>query len=543
MANFDDLIDQLAFGKAAQKTGPCLGLYLSPEVVYVSDTHLQNGIIVVDHLVRIPVPVPEKAPATAQLATGTLNTDFLNDNAKLIALIKQSMGSIKWTSKDVVVTLSHHLGLLRYFIMPVIERRFWSSAVPLEAKKYIPIPFEALSHDFQIMPLPPDAANKPRQGALISVTQRKNLANITALMEGLGLNMVGMEVAPCSVLRVWETLDKPRAGKTHCQVHFDGGSIRILLADKGLPVFFRELFLGKETQLGDLRKIDLSGCINFAQKQLGVGQVGQAFVSGGIPNLAEWQDAFSKEIGVAAAVQDTPQRLGIKGGDWGGYAAIGASLRQLAPTSITLDLGQIGKISEDERRTARDILIASAALALFFMVAGTCRSLSYHRRARELAKYKQDAGVEAILVGKQAADIEAMLQLMRVQAQGAQIAANDSVKTTALLKDVVDALPDNAWLTDIHYKNPLVRGSGDSIEMNAGGRAKDSTMAAEQDLSFEFRDKLLKTPSLGKVLSEIQVSVTGKPVNDDPASGMDPSALQQQLEERTQFTVTMKKKP
>jgi hypothetical protein len=38
-----------------------------------------------------------------------------------------------------MVTLSHHLGLLRYFAMPAIDRRFWKTSVPLEAKKYIPI--------------------------------------------------------------------------------------------------------------------------------------------------------------------------------------------------------------------------------------------------------------------------------------------------------------------------------------------------------------------------------------------------------------------
>ena len=161
--------------------------------------------------------------------TGTLNTDFLNENTKLTALIKQSMSSITWNSKNVMVTLSHHLGLLRYFTMPAIDRRFWTNAVPLESKKYIPIPFDALSHDFQIVPLGPDAAGRPRQGALICVTQKKNIANISALIEALGLKMLGMEVAPCSVMRLWK---RPHAtpGKTH-PVHFDGGIIRILLAD------------------------------------------------------------------------------------------------------------------------------------------------------------------------------------------------------------------------------------------------------------------------------------------------------------------------
>ena len=543
MPNIDDLIDQLAFGKTAPKPGPVLGMYLSPEVIYLAETHFDKGGIVVDHLVRIPVPAPEKPAAApgAPTATGTLNTDFLMNNEKLTALIKQSMGSIKWGTKDVFVTLSHHLGLLRYFAMPTVDRRFWQAAVPLEAKKYIPIPFDALSHDFQIVPLPPDASNKPRQGALISVTQRKNLANVSQLLAGLDLKLIGMEVAPCSVLRMWEALDQPRQGKTHCQVHFDGGSIRILLADKGLPIFFRELFLGKDTSLGDLRKIDLSGCTSFATKQLGSGQVGQAFVSGNVANLPEWQDAFSKELGITTEVHDTPTRLGIKGGDWGGYAAIGASLRLLTASPITLDLGQVGKITEDERKTARDILFASFAVAIFFGVVGLYRSFSYTYKARELATYATDADVDAVFSNKGPADIEQMLAVMNKQASVAGVASNDPVKTTVLLQDLVNSMPENTWLTDIHYKNPLTKDNINVLALELTGRAKGPSVSTEQDLAFEFRDKLLKSAALGKVFPEIQVSVTGKPVDIDQSKAMTPEALQAMLEERTLFQATMKK--
>jgi hypothetical protein len=541
MANLDDMIDQIAFGKTAPKAGPVLGMYLSPEVIYLAETHFEKGQIAVDHLVRIPVPAPEKA-AASPAATGTLNTDFLMNNEKLTALIKQSMGSIKWGTKDVFVTLSHHLGLLRYFAMPAIDRRFWNSAVPVEAKKYIPIPFDALSHDFQVVPLPPDASNKPRQGALISVTQKKNLANVSDLLKGLDLKLIGMEVAPCSVLRLWESMDKDRAGKTHCQVHFDGGSIRILLADKGLPVFFRELFLGKEAQMSDQRKIDLAGCASFAQKQLGAGQLGQVFVSGGIPELAQWQDAFGKELGTTAAVHDTPARLGIKGGDWGGYAAIGASLRLLSQGPITLDLGQVGKISDDERKTARDLIFGSAALALFFAVVGLYRSFSYSYRARELQKYQVEPEIEAVFAGKGALDIEGMLRLMTVQGQGARIAQNDPIKATALLQDLVNAMPDNTWLTDIHYRNPVVKNLNDTVTLAVSGRAKGPSVSAEQDMAFSFRDKLLKSPILGKVFPEVQVSVSGKPVDIDSSKSLDPETLQERLEERTTFQATMAKK-
>ncbi|MCX5795116.1 MAG: hypothetical protein NTY77_06455, partial [Elusimicrobia bacterium] len=283
--HWDEIIEKVAFGQTAPKLSSTLGMYLSPDTIYIAQTNMErSGKLVVEHLVRIPVPIPAEKKDAGTM-TGTLNTSFLTENQKLGTLIQQSMSQFKWSTKHVMVTLSHHLGLLRYFTMPTIERRFWKSAVPVEAKKYIPIPFEALSYDYQIIPLPPDAANRARQGTLIAVTQKQNLANISAMLQNLGLSIAGMETAPCSALKLWQALDKSVGGAAYCQVHFDGGNVRILVADKGFPVFFREVFLGEEANVSDQRKLDLGGCITFAQKQLAVGAVGHVAISGSTASL------------------------------------------------------------------------------------------------------------------------------------------------------------------------------------------------------------------------------------------------------------------
>ncbi|HEX4046770.1 MAG TPA: pilus assembly protein PilM, partial [Elusimicrobiota bacterium] len=286
MSKLDALVEQLAFGADPAKGGSCLGLYLSPEVVYLSETHSAAGKLVVDHMVRIPIPVESKAAG----ATATMNTDFLADPAKIGGMIRQSMSQLRWNSKNVRVTLSHHLGLLRYFAMPGMDRRFLRSAVPLEAKKYIPIPFDVLAHDFSAAPLPSDATGKQRLGILIAVTQKKNIANVQGLLASLGLTLVGLEVAPCSVLRLWQTADPQKDGSAYAHVHIDGGSVRIMVVDHGVPVFFREVFLGADAGAADMRKIDLSGCLAFVQKQLGLATVSRLHVSGnlaGLPALAE----------------------------------------------------------------------------------------------------------------------------------------------------------------------------------------------------------------------------------------------------------------
>lgn len=539
----EDIVEQLAFGKTTRKEGACLGMYLSPETIYIAETRVEKGKIAVDHLVRIPVPIPESTAKGGGPSTSSLNTDFLNDNVKLGVLIRQSMSQIRWNTKDVMVTLSHHLGLLRYFSMPAIERRFWKSAVPLEAKKYIPIPFDALAHDYQVSPFPPDAANKARQGALVAVTQKRNLANVIALLEGLGLILVGMEVAPCSVLRVWESLDRNMQGRTHCQVHFDGGNIRILLADKGLPVFFRELFLGSDAALSDIRKVDLGGCVTFAQKQLAVGQLAQVRVSGTNSSLRGWQDAFSQELGVPVAAQDTAGMLGIKGGDWGGYAAIGASVRFSTPTSIMLDLGKVGKISDEEKRTATDIFIAATLLTAWFLVVGLFRQFVYTAKSRELNQYQRDPAIEQVFSGRSKEDIDEMFKEMAEQVRITAIVSSERIKVSDVMRDVVNSLPEKVWITRMALSNPMENagaagGRGLMLELN--GHAVAATVGQEQDLALKFRDKLQSAPVIGKMLPDIQMSVSGKPVAVDTSQAMDPDQLARNLEQRTTFTVVAK---
>lgn len=548
MADIDELIGQLAFGQVTPKLNSCLGLYLSPETVYISETHFVKDKLVVDHLIRIPVPPPDApkgdgktvGPGTAS----TLNTDFLMDNAKLGALIRQSMSQVRWNSKTVMVTLSHHLGLLRYFTMPSIDRRFWRSSVPLEAKKYIPIPFDALSHDYQVIPLPPDAAGKARQGALIAVTQEKNLPNIKTLLEGLGLTVVGMEVAPCSVLRMWHSLEKTAQDTPYAQVHFDGGNVRILVSDKGLPVFFREVFLGADATVADQRKIDLGGCISFAERQLGVGKLPRIRISGSNNWLAAWQEAFTQETGIPATVQDTAGMLGIKGGDWGGYAAIGSSLRHLAPTVMTLDLGAIGRISDEEKKVARDVLIISVLLALVIGVYGIAQNMIYKYRARELATHKREPEMEAVVAGRASIEVESMLKLMGAQADMVGDMGRPTSKLTSFLTDIVDSLPEKVWLNSMLFSNPFHRTERVGATVSLGGHAVAPTTGQEQELAFKFKDALMQTPVLGKNFTDLQPSVSARTstenerTSDAAAAALDPGAFSEKQEQRTSFTIT-----
>ena len=536
--NWDALIENVAFGKTTPKLSSTLGMYLSPDTIYIAQTSAEkSGKLRVEHLVRIPVPVPEgKAGGTM---TGTLNTSFLTENQKLGNLIQQSMSQFKWSTKHVMVTLSHHLGLLRYFTMPAIERRFWKSAVPVEAKKYIPIPFEALNYDYQCIPLPPDGSNRARQGTLIAVTQKQNLANIAAMLQGLGLSIAGMEIAPCSTLKLWQAINPGTGGASYCQVHFDGGNVRILVADKGFPVFFREVFLGEEANLADQRKLDLGGCITFSQKQLAVGALSGVSISGSTANLAAWKDAFSRELGLPVAVQDTPALLGIKSGDWGGYSAIGASLRFQIPSAVTLDLGAVGRVTEDEKTVARDFLALSGTLAAGLLLIGLIKFGIYSYRASEFKSLKRDRLIEEVFRGKSEADIQELFRKMRAQNDLAMnLCGSDRVKMVDVIKDVVEALPEKSFIYKLAVTRPVAAGLNLAPSLGITGHAVGENTAQEQDMSFRFRDQLMKSPAAGKIFRDLKMTVQADPPGPDVSAAPNSETHIRKIEDRTTFTLS-----
>ncbi|MBI5210551.1 MAG: pilus assembly protein PilM [Elusimicrobia bacterium] len=541
----DALIEQLAFGKSTPKLSKCLGIYLSPEVVYLSEVHFAKGKVAVDHMVRVPVPAPEHKSDSA--TSPTLVTEFLGDTPRISALIRQAISQMRWNSTDVVVTLSHHLGLLRYFTMPAVERRFWKSAIPLEAKKYIPMPLETLAIDYQVEPMPPGPDNKSRQATLVAVAPSKNLPSIAALMSSLGLKIVGIEVAPCSVMRLWNTLDAGKVREPYCHTHFDGGNVRVLIADKGLPVFFREAFLGPEAYVSDARKVDLGGCVAFAQKQLSVGNMSQLRISGSTPELAGWKDALGQEVGMPVDMQDTAGQLGIKGGDWGGYASIGAGLRYIAPSKMTLELSPIGKIGEGERLAVKYILALSMAAALLVCLLAGAKEFSYRMASREFSKYTPDPELESLFKEKSPDDIQLEITTMQELSEGLpDFAEMKKVKLVPILRAIVDALPEKVWLSKINVTNPIKAGAAGGREIRLSGNSMGASPREEQEKALLFKTNISRSPILSGIFDEFLIDVTQAPSEDGasppPASDDDTAAdaFKRRLEQRTSFELTIR---
>jgi len=149
--------------------------------------------------------------------------------------------------------------------------------------------------------------------------------------------------------------------------------VRIMVVDRGIPVFFREVFLGEDAALSDMRKIDLSGCFLRAEAA-GPVRRGSAprqrepaglIRTRGPPSPGDGPDR--DDPGHAEDALREERRLGRV------YASLGASTQPPENAPPALNLAAAGRVTHEERQTARDILIAGAVAALILAGAGLSR--------------------------------------------------------------------------------------------------------------------------------------------------------------------------
>lgn len=511
MALSDKLL-QLAFGRALPEMSYCLGIHLSANAAYIAETKMSGSKPKVEHLIKVPIPPPPADKAGTRVS-GVLNTELLADTERLAALIKPAMAAAgKWRSEYAVVTLDHSFGILRYFVMPAVDQKFWKMAVPAEAKKYIPVQFEDLVTDFQVEPLSPGPDRRPRQGALFGVTQGRNLEYIRILLLRLGVKLAGIELGPCSMSRLWDVLE-PAGGAPYAQVHFDQGEARVILSERGLPIFVREISMGAEAKVADRRKLDLTGCLDFAKKQLAAQRPTKVRLSGTSGEMPGWAEALAQESQLKVEPQDTAKLLGIQPAEWGGYAAIGAGIRHLINNRVIIDLSSTGRVDDNDRRAAMNIFVGAGAIAGLLLAVGLYRHGMAELKNRELSKLRaRGAKVEAFQ-GKSKNDIESMVQEMRQRSASIAAATTANVRLTNILEQVVEALPDQVWVTNLTYLNSLestVLGGPAMAgrDMRLNGNVIGASETAEQDQAMRFKQNLERDERFQKAFGTVDVSLT-----------------------------------
>ncbi|MBI4056696.1 MAG: pilus assembly protein PilM [Elusimicrobia bacterium] len=467
----------------------CLGIYLSSEAAYICEIQKGGNKPSIKQMIKVPFS-PSREPKEESLPSA-LKTQFFSDPGQLATLLRTAMDKTSWGSRQVVVSLAPQLSILRHFIMPKMERKFWKQSIPIEARKYIPVSLNDVTYDFQVRVLPPDPDGRVRMSVLFGVVHQKVLDSVKEMVEKLGLTLLSVEPAICSVGRFWEMISpEPASSAGSIWIHYDTSNTYLQISQQGVPLLSRELFSMGDMGGTDRRKVDLAGSLDFVKKQMPHVSFKSVCLTG--VQLDTWKTSLAKESGLSVQALDVGKSLGLKSVEWVVLASVGAAWRCLTSPVLILDFVNLEKGSEE---------IMEGALVLWkvgFVIAGfyVFLSLFYWGQMffykRELQKVLQKSGAVQNFKGQTIDQIEVMVQEMRKRVDVLDYLFSESGATSQKMQQLADNIPDAVWIKKLDYTSNLNLSSnvigGKRMEMD--GLVLGADVAEAITIADGFKKKL-----------------------------------------------------
>jgi len=533
MAIFEQLM-----GTSRPKLRHCLGIYLSLEGACIAETRLEGNSVRIIRFMKVPFPQPKK-PENDQARATALNADFFEAASNWLDPLENAVRQVKWGTGKVVVALSPQFAVFRHFIMPYVERRFWKQSIPLEAKKYIPFPFEQSVYDFHIYQHG-SSEIKGKLGILFALTSKRISDSVAAGMAKLGFELAAIEVSAMSADRVLGFISGD-GGRGKVYAHFDAGNGYLLLSNGGIPLLFRAVSFG-DLQSTERRRLDAKGSIDFVCKQLEEQIFSDVLLSG--ENLDLWKTVVEDDSKLPVKIWDPRQIIGVQDGNWGAYAAVGAGMRFMdAAEYLGVDLINKIRNTADEQKAAAAVWAAGLGLAALVLLISLVIQLRLMILSGELSSLKRTITAVPEFEGKPAPQIESIVDIMRKQAAALSALLSNQDKVTPKLAALAETVPDKMWLSSIDYASPfsLGRGQGAEVKFVIRGQVRTGSDKTDEAMLVKYREDFKSHPAVSSVYGGPKARVDlNYSLSSKQTAGKNGHAL---VRGDTSFSLTCAKKP
>ena len=460
-----------------------LGIYISPKEICFSQIRIgKDSRPEPEHLVKFPTDFPVKEGMMRPLS---LNHDFFSEKAAWLSSFKQAVKKVSWDTTSVVVTLSPQFAILRYFVMPMIERRFWNKSIPLESKKYIPVSFEEVVYDFN--PVPADGGKK--LGVLFGLTQRKSVEFITETLKECGLTLAAVEITPVSMERMFGFLDaKEHDSKGY--IHFSENSTYMLFSHGGYPVLYRETESEAGGTMSERKRLDVKGAMQFVDRYVGGKEYKAIAISGDGTDI--WQPLTEKEAApIPVQVWDPAGASSLKSNDAASLFASAAALRGRAPCPVSLDISGISTAAVLEKQVQNYVWMVTVVLGGLMLLLSLISQSRVLVLSSEITSLKAKGVNVPELDGMDAESIQKKISVLQTNSQILDGLVSDVDPIAPKLAAIADRISPDLWLTNVSYSNPFALS-----EVQSG--AKELRLLGETYLHGER--KLLLVDSFTKSL-------------------------------------------
>lgn len=466
--------DGLFMGKDKSNQN-ALGIYISPKEIAIAQADYQdNGKIQVEHLIKIPVEFEGAEKIQRPLL---LNDNFFNEKAHWVDLLKRALEKVDWERKKVVITLSSHFSILRYFVMPFIERRYWSKTIPLESKKYIPVSFDEISYDFVVRTNPAEQT----LNILFGMTNKKTIEFLLNLLKSLGLELSSIESSACSIERLFSFLNPKHDSSAY--IHFSGSVSYMIFSNAGCPVLFRENDTEAASGMSERKRLDIKGAQQFIGRYLSKKTYSNVLLSG--DHLEIWKSIAEAESPIPISQWEPAKLLNVKSNALSSLFSIGSSLK-LNPNNMSpIDFSGISTAALLEKNVqsyVKIIAIVLSAIILFFALLSQSRLYFISRQIDELYSVMGDASefrnMTADTVKSNTEKLQQNLKMLQTLVQDKDVLAPK-------LGLIAGVIPKYLWVNEVYYSNSMTSGA-----IQSG--SKELKMMGETNLSGTLKSRFVE---------------------------------------------------
>ncbi len=462
-----------------------IGVYISPKEISIAQTRLgKDGKLDAEHLIKIPTAFQAKEGLLRPLS---LNNDFFDEKAAWVEAFKTAVKGVSWGSSSVVVTLSPQFAILRYFVMPVVEKRFWNKSIPIESKKYIPVSFSEVVYDFAVSPL----ADGKKLGILFGLTQRKSVEFITGIFKDLRLELAAIEVTPSSVERLFAFLD-PKEHAVKAYIHFTGGASLMLFSSAGYPVLYRETDYEAASTMSERKRLDVKGAVQFVDRYVGGQEYKRLMLSG--DGAEAWKAVAEQETTMPVEIWTPAKAAALSENYAASFFSIGASMRGRVQEAPALDISGITTEAMLEKRAQGyvwNIAFVLGGLLLFMSLISQVRIMMLGTKLSAVSAQVVNASE---LEGSDSDAITAKIEKLQSNLKILSVLITDTDFLAPKLHVIAENIPSELWLEDIQYRDPFAASEQQASE-------KEMTLSGLTELSGDIKQRMVENFSKAVKLS------------------------------------------
>jgi Tfp pilus assembly PilM family ATPase len=447
-----------------------VGIVLRPRSVEVVNAGRRFGRIRIAKIVSVPIGGGE-------------------DDATVRA-IQTALERAGARARRAVVCVPAHDALLRSFVMPLLPKGEWSTAIQFEARRYIPFKTDELAWGFHVEEQP-----SAKQMAVVFVgIQAGRAAQIRGWLSAAGVKGAVLEAPALSVSRL--AGQAPRTPGNQfvgiVDVDLDADIAHLVIARGGVPHFARDVDLrpdqarpdaGPAAGAAELQAVDaraevllndLRLSLDFFTRENPQSVISHLMVFGEPAVLGPWVSWLATQLPYSVAIGSLPGELWkLPGVGLDHAAALGLVLRELKPGSVKINLvsqraDQLGsrtRLAVLSRNLSPELLIpglirpAAMQLVAALLALGVLGWLehrrvdAFQREAASIVASFPDVGWG--LAGRTEAELQPLQRKVEARLKFLRALIRDRVSVTEKLDALAKTLPEGVWLEGVRYQDRL----------------------------------------------------------------------------------------